>query len=561
MSISIPISAKLARFCRVVAALFLFCASENSAAAPDFLGPDAIVASKDGKTLSDLQGFQRTSRSGVARRKAIGKIALPAEPTGMALTPEGDKLYMPVPADEIPSASSRPPRAKSRHDAGGITAIGPAITPDGRRLYVCNQFENKVTAIDLRQRPRDYLGVGAAEPCSAAVTPDGKSVFAADLLPHDPADAADVAAVIAAIDTTTNQATIIRLPNGSIDVRGLCVSPDGKYVYAVISSPEYQLPTTLMERGWVNTNAMSVIDARTKKLINTVLLDDVFRGAANPWSVTATADGKLICLTHAGTHELSVIDAQGLIEKLTKLGNIPLGPATDTASTNADYVFPGRQRPQRLRISRQSSPPRPTRRKRPARRGDHRFHRLHRGVFLRYRRRSRFAIEPARLPAAYARPQTDEHHQTPWRNAFQRRHDLFPALAKFGVAIPSADGRPVLGFAKRRAGQSEESPRVGRGLRRPRHVVGCAAVAKGAVRAGLRFVIFAERSEKEALAIDEYIRSLTPVPSPRLRTASSARPPSGQRIFFDENTGCAMPSRAAVYRQKVAQRRHGRCLG
>ncbi len=341
MSISIPISAKLARFCRVVAALFLFCASETSAAAPDFLGPDAIVASKDGKTLYvTCRDSSELLAVDVAGRKVIGKIALPAEPTGMALTPEGDKLYVTCTGgrDTVCVVETASCKIAGTMPVG-ITAIGPAITPDGRRLYVCNQFENKVTAIDLGSGREITSVLVPREPCSAAVTPDGKSVFAADLLPHDPADAADVAAVIAAIDTTTNQATIIRLPNGSIDVRGLCVSPDGKYVYAVHILAQYQLPTTLVDRGWVNTNAMSVIDARTKKLINTVLLDDVFRGAANPWSVTATADGKLICVTHAGTHELSVIDAQGLIEKLTKLGNIPLGPATDTASTNAETMF------------------------------------------------------------------------------------------------------------------------------------------------------------------------------------------------------------------------------
>ena len=48
---------------------------------------------------------------------------------------------------------------------------------------------------------------------------------------------------------------------------------------------------------------------QSKKLINTVSLDDVDLGAADPWGVATTADGKWICVTHAGTHELSLIDA------------------------------------------------------------------------------------------------------------------------------------------------------------------------------------------------------------------------------------------------------------
>ena len=113
------------------------------------------------------------------------------------------------------------------------------------------------------------------------VTPDGKSVFVANHLPLDRADGDDVAASVTAIDTATQQATRIRLPNGSTSVRGMCLSPDGRYVYVVHILAHYQLPTTQLERGWMNTNALSIIDAAAKRPINTVLLDDVDLGAAN----------------------------------------------------------------------------------------------------------------------------------------------------------------------------------------------------------------------------------------------------------------------------------------
>ena len=74
-------------------------------------------------------------------------------------------------------------------------------------------------------------------------------------------------------------------------MRGICVSPDGKYAYVVHILARYQMPTTQLERGWMNTNAMSIIDVAAKKLINTVLLDDIDLGAANPgaWPARPTA--------------------------------------------------------------------------------------------------------------------------------------------------------------------------------------------------------------------------------------------------------------------------------
>ena len=51
----------------------------------------------------------------------------------------------------------------------------------------------------------------------------------------------------------------------------------------------------------------------------TVLLDDARRGAANPWAVAWTPEGHWLLVTHAGTHELSIIDARALEEKLAKV--------------------------------------------------------------------------------------------------------------------------------------------------------------------------------------------------------------------------------------------------
>ena len=69
----------------------------------------------------------------------------------------------------------------------------------------------------------------------------------------------------------------------------------------------------------MNTSAVSLIDVAGLKLINTVLLDNIDAGAANPWAVAWSADGKTIAITHAGTHELSVIDFPALLAKLDKI--------------------------------------------------------------------------------------------------------------------------------------------------------------------------------------------------------------------------------------------------
>jgi mono/diheme cytochrome c family protein len=78
----------------------------------------------------------------------------------------------------------------------------------------------------------------------------------------------------------------------------------------------FYAPTTQVLRGWMNTAALSVIDAATGTLVNTVLLDDLDLGAANPWGVVCSTNNQYLCVSHAGTHEISVIDQAALLTKL-----------------------------------------------------------------------------------------------------------------------------------------------------------------------------------------------------------------------------------------------------
>ena len=104
------------------------------------------------------------------------------------------------------------------------------------------------------------------------------------------------------------------LPDGSTAVRGMAATCDGRYVFVVHGLARYHLPVTQLDHGWVNTAALSVFDGESGRRINTVLLDDPASGAANPWGVAVNA--RWIAVSHAGTHEVSLIDRAAFFAKL-----------------------------------------------------------------------------------------------------------------------------------------------------------------------------------------------------------------------------------------------------
>ena len=537
---------KLAMYCAVC--LLVGCLLAIGEAAEDkpgaYLGPETIVAHKDGTTLFVAErDANQVAVVQVPAGKVLHRIALPAEPTSMVLSADGKTLYVTAAAPKSTVCAIDTASAKISFTLpAGHTATGVAVSPDGKRLYVCNRFNNDVWVFDLAEKKETARVPVVREPVGAVITPDGKTLFVINHLPIDPSNSYDVAAVISVVDTDNLKLSNIRLPNGSTGLRGVCITPDGKHVLATHLLARYQLPTTQLERGWMNTNALSIIDAANKKLINTILLDNVDLGAANPWGLH-TADGQTLVVAHAGTREISVIDLPGVLKKLAAIqsggvkevqpGIIYSGSFTALDVPN-DLAF---LVDLRRRIKLPGHGPR--------------------GVAVvgqtayvtQYFSDSLAAVDlsptvsPARAVQEIAlgpKPQL----------TVQRRGELLfnDATICFQQWQSCASCHPdarVDGLNWDLLNDGMGNPKNNRSMllahqTPPAMTEAVRGGAEEAVRSGITHILFAVRPEEEAVAMDEYLKSLKPVPSPYLIDGKlSPAAERGRKLFFDPKVGCA----------------------
>jgi YVTN family beta-propeller protein len=539
----------------------LLAAAAIAAEAAAYLGPTAVVASKDGQNLyvANTEANQ-VMVVDLSQGKVSRSIALPAKPTGMVLSPDGAVLYVTCAAPKSKVCVVDVKSGRVQHSIrAGHTAMSPVISPDGKKLYVCNRFDNNVLVVDLKAKKISRVPT-IREPLSAAITPDGKSVFVTNHLPLDRADGYDVAAMVTVIDTQTKRASAIRLPNGSTSLRGVCVSPDGKYAYVVHILARYQMPTTQLERGWMNTNAMSVIDAQKRKLVNTVLLDDVDLGAANPWGVACTADGKSICVTHAGTHELSVIDQAALLEKLAAVsadkktdgeGTYSAESGIYASSSAADvpndlaflvglrrrimlqdggtWGWLGVEDPSEINGPRDLAVI-----------GSKVYIAMYFSDNLTVVDLESKSRRPVSTIALGPKPKLTEA-----RRGQILFHDATICFQHWHSCASCHPDARVDGLNWDLMNDSLGNPKNVRSMllahkTPPAMATGVRPNAEAGVRAGITHILFAVRPEEEAVAIDEYLKSLRPVPSPYLVDGKlSAAAERGKKLFFDAKVNCA----------------------
>ena len=264
--------------------------------------------------LVSQKGIRKVTLYASDYKQRLQEWALDEVPTGVSV--DGDQVVATVAGEQKNGvyllSLSQPSARDFIPTASG--ACAPLIDGQSGRLYVCNQFAGTVSEVDRERKSETRTVKVLREPKSIVLSVDGKLLFVANYLPQQRADIDTVAACVSVIDVESFQKVKdIQLANGSNALRGMSLSPDGRYLLVTHNLGRFQVPTSQLQQGWMNTSAVSVVNVATLAFEGAVLLDEPERGAAGIWDVECTADK--VVVSHSGTHDISVINYPEFIKK------------------------------------------------------------------------------------------------------------------------------------------------------------------------------------------------------------------------------------------------------
>lgn len=461
------------------------------------------------------------------------RFDFPVELSGLCMSPDGTLLYVTGGgADGVLFVADAQSGRIWRTLAVGHTPCSPVLSPDGARVYVCNRFDNEVAFVDVVSGEITRRVAVTREPVAADVSPDGSQLFVANLLPAGRADQDLVSSEISVIDTAAGTVSSIPLINGAEGVRGLKVSPDGRYLFATHFVARFLASVTQIERGWVSTDGLSVIRLSDRSLVDTVLLDDVDFGFANPWALGFTDDGGSLVVSSAGAQELSLIDLSALIKRVAEQNQ-----ATGQMTYDDLSFLSGIRR----RVKLAGNGPRAL---------------VMRGTTAYVANYFSDTIDVVDL----SKPEevqirsialTAEFTQSEVEFGEQLFHDARLSIQQWiSCAACHPDGRADglnwdlvndgLGNPKNAKSllQAHQTP--------PSMWLAVHESAEETVRHEIRSVLFAQRSEADAAAIDAYLKSLKPVPGPARKSGGlSEAARRGKEVF--NAAGCIGCHPAPLY--------------
>lgn len=275
-------------------------------------------------------------------REVIARVPLGQRPRGLALSPDGELLYIALSGSPIAGPgvdeSTLPPADKSKDGiavfdvaTGRVLRIirgisdpeTVAVSADGRLLYVASEDTGQLVVIDAASGGRRAAVPVGGEPEGVAVSPDGRLVYATSEEDHTaavvetgghtlraripvglrPRNAAFTVDGTRAFVPGENDASItsidvagdrvlkkVIIPGENVRPMGIVLSPSGDALYVTTGRGGELLrldPTTLAVTGRVKVGE-------------------------RPWGVALTGDGKWLVTANGPSNDIALVDATSM---------------------------------------------------------------------------------------------------------------------------------------------------------------------------------------------------------------------------------------------------------
>ncbi|HEC41732.1 MAG TPA: hypothetical protein ENI20_02755 [Bacteroides sp.] len=192
--------------------------------------------------------------------------------------------------------------------ATGGGPAGLAISPDDSYLYVVNSYSNNISIFDLETNKEKKRLRAGNNPVSAAFSPDGESVYVTSRRSLRTTYRTPPRTEMTVADTRTQRIRERMIFENAYIMENVAFTPGGDLSLTTLIRPKNLLPSIQVERGWMMTHGIGVIEQKENGRMVQLLLDEPNAYYSDPFDIVISPDGKRAYVSHSGVDRISVID-------------------------------------------------------------------------------------------------------------------------------------------------------------------------------------------------------------------------------------------------------------
>ena len=284
----------------------------------EYYSPLNVAVSADGKFLfvvaEESNELLIVDRK---RRKVTQEIEVGIRPHSVTLSLDGRTAYVSnqwsdnVSVIDLASGLVRD-NLKTANGPAGI-----ALSPDGQTLFAVNSYSSDISVIDLETGTERKRLTAGNDPTGLQANPDGSMLFTTSRRTLSKPFDDSIRCELTVINTGSQRVAERKDIRAGYLMENIAFTPSGDLAIMPVIRPKNNVPTIQVERGWMMTEGIAIIELKPEGRIAQLLLDEPNAYYADPFDIAITPDGKRGFVSHAGSDCISVIDIEAVRDILS----------------------------------------------------------------------------------------------------------------------------------------------------------------------------------------------------------------------------------------------------
>lgn len=306
----------------------------------DYLSPLNLAVSADGKTLFVVaQDANQLLVTDAGKGKVIQKIPVGNKPHSVIIDKENRKAYVSNQWSDFVSVIDLGSMTVTDSLSTGNGPAGLSLSADEKSLYVVNSYGSDLSVIDLESKTEIKRLSTGNNPTGTQLSPDGKNLYITSRRADIGAYGDLLVSQLTVVDDSSRRVKDFLNMESAYLMENVAFTPSGDLAIVTLIRPKNLVPSIQVERGFMMTHGIGIIEQKENGRIIQLLIDEPNRYFPDPFDIVITPDGKKAFISSSGVNFITVVDIDSIKQLIEESSPELLSTYSDHLGISSRYVI------------------------------------------------------------------------------------------------------------------------------------------------------------------------------------------------------------------------------
>lgn len=285
-----------------------------------YYSPVNLTVSNDGKFLYVVaEDGNSILVINTEKNKVAEEIPVGIHPHSVIIDRKGEKAYVSNQwSDNVSVIDLKTNEVIDTVNSGGGPA-GLMLSSDEKSLYIVNSFTSDISVVDLSSGEEIKRLTAGNNPTGIGKSPDGSFLYVTSRRTLSAPYGDTIRCELTGISDDNKRIYERRDIKSAYMMENVEFTPSGDLAIFPLIRPKNNVPTVQVERGWMMTEGIGIVENKLSGRTIQLLLDEPNAYYADPFDIAISHDGKRAFVSHAGVDKITVIDLDAVRKLISSI--------------------------------------------------------------------------------------------------------------------------------------------------------------------------------------------------------------------------------------------------